>query len=174
MTKENKVKNYNWINTLEDFASLCGVFAGFSFAFLVLLVESSQKTPEFFASLIGINISAQDVATFLFSISAVIFIFAAEYFLRAKEFMLYSLPSSFLEILEETIDIVEDYLEKSYEKSRENEIKGRYLYNLAILVWFAGIIFLLEPYNVIVGLIIGVPSFLFQLYQVIKFKGFKP
>lgn len=88
---------YNWRNTLTDFAAIAGILSGFCITFVVLILSGAVADAEIYAS----GVTFGRVAVLLFGISTGLFICAAELFLHAKEFDIFSIPEPYREILKE-------------------------------------------------------------------------
>jgi len=117
------------------------------------------------------------VAVLLFGISTGFFICAAELFLLAKEFDVFSIPEPYRGLLKENceqrrVDWTEFEKEQT-EKCRNNEKLGRNFYNSAIFIMFGGLFFVIAPYNVLVAMLVSGLGVLLELWQREKAKNYK-
>lgn len=123
---------YNWRNTLTDFATIAGILSGFCITFIVLILGGTVADAEIYTS----GVTFGRVAVLLFGISTGLFICAAELFLHAKEFDIFSIPEPYREILKEDCKKKNknwiDFENEQTEKCRHNEKLGRTCYNFAI------------------------------------------
>lgn len=159
---------YNWRNTLTDFAAIAGILSGFCITFVVLILSGAVADAEIYAS----GVTFGRVAVLLFGISTGLFICAAELFLHAKEFDIFSIPEPYREILKEDCKQKNknwiDFENEQTEKCRRNEKLGRMCYNLAIFLCFAGLFFAIAPYNILIAIIVSGLGIMLEAWQIFK------
>ncbi len=145
---------WNWRSTLGDFATISGVLAGFSVTFIALLLAK----PVSDVGVLGSSITFGQLSVLLFGVSTALFIAAAEYFLEAKEFDIYSVPDRYLHLFEE-----EDADKEKWKKRqdlqttslRRREKRGRVFYDIAIFAVFIGLWFAIAPYSIVIAFIVA-------------------
>jgi|YelNatPaOPRAMG01_1025707.scaffolds.fasta_scaffold57400_3 dolichol kinase len=159
---------YNWRNTLTDFAAISGVLAGFCIAFIALILGGPVADTEIFSS----GVTFGRVAVLLFGISTGLFICAAELFLYAKEFDVFSVPESYRKLLKEDCELKKKdwakFEDEQTEQCRRNEKLGRRCYNSAIFAMFGGLFFAIAPYNHPIAIIVSGLGIMLESWQILR------
>jgi len=157
---------YNWRNTLTQFARISGVLAGFCVTFIALILSGRVADVDICTS----EVTFGQVAVLLFGVSAGLFICAAELFLYAKEFDVFSIPDPYRKLLKEDCEQKKkdwaDFEDKQTAQCRRNERLGRRCYNSAIFVVFGGLFFVIAPYNLLIALVVSGLGILLELWQI--------
>jgi hypothetical protein len=107
----------------------------------------------------------------LFGVSTALFIAAAEYFLEAKEFDIYSIPDRYLHLFEE-----EDADKEKWKKRqdlqttslRRREKRGRVFYDIAIFAVFIGLWFAIAPYSIVIAFIVAGVGIVLEMSQYVS------
>jgi len=158
---------YNWRNTLADFASISGVLAGFSVAFIALILGGPVADIEICTS----GVTFGQVAVLLFGISAGLFISATEFLLHAKGFDVFGISEPYLKLLKEDCELKKgDWIEFENEQTRHcrhNEQIGRRCYNAAIFIIFGGLFFAISPYNLPIAVLVSGFGMMLELAQLL-------
>jgi hypothetical protein len=158
---------HNWRSALGDYAAISGVLAGFSFALIVFILGSSLGNS---ALLWGVTWG--QAAVLLTGFSSALFIGAAEFFLRAKEYDVWSLPTLLNDQLARGFKSEgKDWnaiCNESDDKCELYESRGRNCYNIAIFTIFIAIGFVVAPYNLIIALGISVVGIIVELTQTLR------
>jgi uncharacterized membrane protein len=159
---------YNWRNTLTDFAHISGILAGFCITFVVLILGGTVADTEICTS----GVTFGRVATLLFGMSTGLFICAAELFLYAKEFDVFSISESYRKLLREDCELKKkdwaEFENEQTEKCRRNEKLGRVCYNVAIFVMFGGLFFAITPYDLLIAVIVFVLGIMLESWQIFR------
>jgi hypothetical protein len=159
---------YNWRNTLADFASISGVLAGFSVAFIALILGG--PVADFGICTSGVTFG--QVAVLLFGISAGLFISATELFLHAKESDVFSIPEPYLKLLRENCQLKKkdwaEFEDEQTERCRHNEQLGRRCYNVAIFIIFGGLFFAIAPYNLPIATLVSGIGIILESWQLLR------
>jgi len=159
---------YNWRSTLTHFAAISGVLAGFCVTFIALILGVPVADIEICTS----GVTFGQVAVLLFGISTGLFICAAELFLHAKEFDVFSIPKSYRKLLKEDCEMKkEDWAEfedEQTEQCRHNERLGRRCYNSAIFIIFGGLLFAIAPYNLPIAILVSGLGILLESWQILR------
>jgi hypothetical protein len=155
-------RGYNWRSTLTDFAAISGTLAGFSIAFIGLVLGWSIADVQIYQSATFGN-----VATLFFGLNTSLFIVASEFFLHAKNFDVFDLTAEYRDWL--TKGLPNENWDKiwveSTKKARINEGYGRWCYNIAIFLMFIGLFFAIFPYNYVVAIVVSTIGLFFEIWQ---------
>lgn len=158
---------YNWRNTLNDFAAISSVLAGFSITFIALILGGSLAETE----LIIIRITFGELSILFFGISAGLFICSAEFFLKAKTFDIFSIPKLYYKLLissfEKQNTKEREFLKEQTSHCRRYEKYARMCYNCSIFILFGGVFFVIAPYNLFIAIIVSCLGISLQLLQLI-------
>jgi hypothetical protein len=162
-------KPYNWSDVLIRFAQISGTFAGFCITFIVLAIGGKVSNVEMFS--LGANYGQISVS--LFGISAALFIFSSQRFLRAQEYNLWSLSSEYQKSIKKhrgpfTADQWEELLLKSEDKCWQCEEEGRHTYNGAVLIMIGGLFFAIASYDLVVAFIVAIAGYSLEALQIIR------
>ncbi len=153
---------YNWRNGLSDYAQNCGVLAGFCFTLIVFILGWNVSQQVIYGSTIQFG----HVAVFLTGVASILYIAAADLFLTAKQYDLWSLPTDYRNELQKRLDDKWASTTEAAEKtSRTYERYGRLSYNAGLLLVFAGIAFVIAPYNLWLAIVVGGLGIFMQLWQ---------
>lgn len=159
---------YNWRNTLADFASISGVLAGFSVAFIALILGGPVADVGICTS----GVTFGQAAVLLFGISAGLFISATELFLHAKGFDVFGIPEPYLKLLKEDCELKKkDWTEFEDEQTRHcrhNEQLGRRCYNVAIFIIFGGLFFAIAPYSLPIASLVSGFGMMLESWQLLR------
>jgi hypothetical protein len=164
--KSDQEKGWNSISNLTNYASLSGVLAGFSVTFIALILAQHASDTNFIVPLLKFG----QITVLLFGVSTGFFIGAAESFLRAKAFDIYSLTEEYK--LSIKIDLeCED--ENEWVKRKESQrasllfhaSRGLWFYNAAIYTVFVGLWFAIAPYNIFIASIVSGLGIAVELLQ---------
>jgi hypothetical protein len=153
---------YNWRNTLSDFATTAGVLAGFAITLMTLVLTTDAAARPLY-----LGLRWGDVAVCLSGLSSVAFVGTSEFLLKAKEFNLYDVPEAYLKELEGLKDW-EKIQADSVDKSRAHRLYAQRSYNVAIILLFGSLFFVIGPYDLIVAAIVGGVGVGFELFQVFR------
>lgn len=155
-------RGYNWRNTLTDFAAISGTLAGFSIAFIGLILGWSIADVEIYQS-----VTFGNIATLFFGLTTTLFIVASEFFLHSKSFDIFNLTTEYRDWLTKGFPN-ENWSEiwvDSTKKARNNECYGRWCYNFAIFLMFIGLFFAIFPYNYVIAVIVSAIGLFFEVWQ---------
>jgi len=159
---------YNWRNTLTDFAATSGILAGFCITFIALILGGPVADTEIGRS----GVTFGRVAVLLFGISTGLFICAAELFLYAKEFDIFSVPEAYRKLLKEDCELKKKdwakFEDEQTEKCRRNEKLGRRCYNSAIFAMFGGLFFAIAPYDLPIAIIVSGLGIMLESWQMLR------
>lgn len=159
---------YNWRNTLTHFAAISGVLAGFCVAFIALILGGPVADIEICTG----GVTFGQVAVLFFGISTALFICAAELFLYAKEFDVFSIPEPYQKLLKEDCKLKKkawaEFEDEQTEQCRHNERLGRRCYNSAIFIIFVGLFFAIAPYNLPIAILISGLGILLEAWQILR------
>lgn len=175
-----RIVGFNWKGVLVPYASTSNLLAGFCITFIALLIGRSIADYQIFKS----GLTFAHVSILFFGISAGLFLFASQIFVRAKQFDVYDVPERYYEKLKRVInnpDEIAQFVETQTYYLKKNLRIGRFFYNLSIFLIFIGLFFALCPYNFIIAVIIssvgiGFEVLLFCIYRKpyeLQFKGDK-
>jgi len=157
---------YNWRNVLTNFAAMSGIFAGFCITFIVLILGTPAPGNGSFTELAA---ACGQLAVLALGISAALFISAAEFFLRAKEFDKYDIPAGYRAIqafqYSPTDEAWRKFEEESDDKCREYNAKGTSLYNAAVIMIWIGVLFAIFPYNLWVAFVVAGLGIILEIWQ---------
>ena len=149
---------YGWRFTLSDFASLSGVFAGFSIAFIILLVGLERAC-----------VLVADLGIVLMGIAAALFVAASQFFLQAKNCDLRTLPKEYVDFLSKELSEEKITFEAAAllndNKILYYEKRGRYCYNLGVWLMLVGFGLVVASYNMLVGFIVLCVAVPLEIYQ---------
>jgi hypothetical protein len=155
----------NWRSTLSGSAAISGALAGFSVAFIGLLVSGSFPDLNIgFASL-----TFGQVALLLFGIAVALLVGAAEFLIRALGFDVYGLSplTPGVKLVEgKTIFDDTDYVSEQNRLLQRNYGIARSLYNIAIFLVFGGLLFSIWPYKNWIAAIVFVAGIIVEVTQV--------
>jgi hypothetical protein len=168
--EENNKVNYNWRNTLGDYASLNGVLAGFSVTLIgAVLGWSLANTPAIFEVTFG------QLSTLFLGIATILYITAAQFTITAKAHDLTACSERHLRwIANGNEEVLTKIFDNALEKIGRYYFKARNLSNIAIVIFYLGICFLIFPYNNFASITIFVLGSGFEIYQFIEEKNQKP
>jgi hypothetical protein len=157
--------NYNWRNTLGDYASICGVLAGFCVALIGVVFAGSLASKTLFS-----NLSYGQLSVLFLGITAVLFISSAELLLQGKARDIFGCPNEYFEWLRTIYD--ENQIAKiktaANDELTENYQLAKKFYNSAIILLYFGLLFLIAPYNLIIAAIVFLVGFGFEVWQLTK------
>lgn len=155
-------RGYNWRNTLTDFASISGTLAGFSIAFIGLILGWSIADAQIYYS-----VTFGNVATLFFGLATSLFIVASEFFLHAKNFDVFDLTPEYRNWLTKGFPTEnwDNVWIESTKKARLNESYGRWCYNFAIFLMFIGLFFAIFPYNYVIASVVSAIGLFFEVWQ---------
>lgn len=161
------ISGYNWRTTLVEFTRLAGVLSGFCATFIALILGGRIAD-------VAINNSAVtfgQISVLFFGISCALLISAAEFFIKAKDFDVFSIPERYKELLKADCKLKgqkwDDFEDAQTNRCRANEKLGRHCYNLGIFGIFIGLISAIVSYNTAIGIIVGGSGILFQILQMV-------
>jgi hypothetical protein len=159
--------NYNWRNTLSDFASVAGVLGGFSVALIGVVLGWSLSSTEFLLS-----IPFGHFSVLFFGLSTVLFVSASQLLLHAKSHDVFSCTDKYLEGLQEEsqVDWESNFKEANKEMGKYYAY-GRVCYNSGIFALYLGILFLVAPYNVYIALSTFIFGIILEFWQIKKGTG---
>lgn len=161
---------YNIINTFTDRIAVAGVLAGFSIAVAALIVAVVGSTPT-----IAYGLHFKDLSSMFVGLAAVLFIASMELFLNAKENNYWDLPAAYKNTLEEALK--KHNLRLPYSNMNEalkaSEQYGRYSYNLAIILLFIGMFFVLYPVSVLAAIVVPIGGFSLEIVQAVRWGSFR-
>jgi hypothetical protein len=159
---------YGWRFTLSDFASLSGVFAGFSIAFIILLVGLERAKATVCLSPCAC-VPVADLGILLMGVAAALFVAASQFFLQAKACDLRTVPKEYVDFLSKDLSkdkitfeaaaLHNDNVIRYYEK------RGSYCYNSGVLLMLVGFGLVVISYNVFAGLIVLCVAVSLEIYQ---------
>ncbi|WNZ29949.1 MAG: hypothetical protein IAX21_03580 [Candidatus Bathyarchaeota archaeon] len=162
---------FNWRNNLSQFASISGVLAGFSVTFIALILGGINKDISL-CSYFGLSYTT--IAVLCFGIASVLFISAAEYFLKASEFDCFSIPDRYIDLHKDDCKMkekeFEEWEDEQTKKCRENEVVGRRCYNVALVLLFGGLFYSIFPFTYFAGVVIFILGIFFQFREEIMGK----
>jgi hypothetical protein len=165
--KDKMKSGYNWRQTLTNFAAISGTLAGFSVTFIALML-SGRATDTFIGPT---TIRFGQIAILLLGFSTGLFVCAAEFFLHAKEFDVFSIPDRYWQRCKDEREKEEDVLKFEDEQTRKcryYEKIGRRCYNISIFIVFGGLFFAIVPTNFLVAFLVsglGIALEAWQMYQ---------
>ncbi|MDG6900477.1 MAG: hypothetical protein JRM80_00750 [Nitrososphaerota archaeon] len=136
--------------------------AGFSITFITIIVSTS------FANTVLVSpVRWGDIAILLFGLASVGFITATEFFLGARNYNLWELPGDYRKALEDAEGQKQwkVILDDSTRMARRNEQYARKSYNSAIFLLFAGLFFVIGPYNLVVAFIVAGTGTVLEVLQ---------
>ena len=159
---------HNWRETLTNFASISGVLAGFCVTFIALILGGPIADIQICTS----GVTFGQVAVLLFGVSTGLFISAAELFLHAKEFDVFSIPEPYLKLLREDCEEKKkDWTEFEDEQTklcRHNERLGRRCYNVAIFIIFGGLFFATAPCSLPIASLVSGFGIIIESWQLLR------
>ena len=154
--------NYNWRNTLGDYAAICGILAGFCVALIGVVFAGSLASKTLLSSL-----SYGQLSVLFLGITAVLFISSAELLLQGKAHDIFGCPNEYFEWLKTIYD--EDQLARiktaANDELTQNYELAKKFYNSAIILLYFGLLFLISPYNQIIAIIVFLVGFGFEVWQ---------
>jgi hypothetical protein len=155
-------RGYNWRSTLTNFASISGTLAGFSIAFIGLILGWTIADVQIYQS-----VTFGNVAILFFGLATSLFIVASEYFLHAKNFDVFELTEEYRDWLMSGFpnENWDNKWIESTEKLRINEFYGRWCYNSAIFLLFIGLFFAIFPYNYFIAAIVSSVGLILEILQ---------
>lgn len=159
MNKRN-ITGYNWRNTLSDYAGISGVLAGFCVTFIALILTLPVANTKIvgFDSL-HFSITFGQTGVLFFGLSTALFISAAEYFLNAKNYDVYTIPDLYTDNLKKDCKkngiTWDKFVDEQIDSCRSNETLGKIYYNIALIIIFIGLFFVIFPYNLVVAIIVS-------------------
>jgi hypothetical protein len=165
-----KTTGYNIINTFTDRIAAAGVLAGFSIAVVALIVAVTGSTPT-----IADGLHLKDLSSALIGLAAVLFIASMEFFLNAKENNFWDLTTGYKDAVVKAFgnDKPPDQSSAMNEALKASERYGRYAYNLAILLLFIGMFFVLYPVSWLGAVVILVSGLFLELVQAVHGDSFR-
>jgi hypothetical protein len=156
-------KPCNWRSTMSGFAGICGGLAGFSVAFVALLLTRSVADLS-----IGVaSLTFGEIAVLLFGIAAGLFVGASEFLLHATGFDVYVLPERYYTKYQKTFEHT-DYLKQQNKSLHDNYRFAKLFYNAGIFLVFIGLFFAIRPYNLWIATIVTVFGLVVELIQVVR------
>jgi hypothetical protein len=157
-------KGWNWRSTLPGFAGICSVLAGFSVAFIALLLTGQVANIQ-----IGVaSLTFGQIAILLFGISAGLLIGAEEFLVHAIEFDVYALPQSLSVAWQKALhEKFDKNVETQTEALYKNAGLARTLYNVAIFLVFIGLGFAIAPYSILIAIIVAGVGLLIEIIQIL-------
>ena len=166
---KDRIEPYNWPDVLIRFAHISGTFAGFCITFIVLVLGGRLADIGLYSN----GVTYGQISVLLFGISAALFIFSSQRFLRAQEHNLWSLSTKYEKVIRKnhgpfTADQWEELLLKSDCKSRQYNEEGCFAYNGAILIMIGGLFWAIASYNLVVALIVAIAGYALEALQVIR------
>jgi hypothetical protein len=154
------MSGYNWRDTLGDFAALSGVLAGFTLALVVFILGWSIADQPLYS-----GITYGHVGVLLNGISSALFIAASEFLLMSKEHNVWALPDKYEEHLNEIFRDWGKIKTENLDRCLHYERRGRYCYNLGIYLIFVALLFVIGPYNLLIGLVVSGLGIGLEIYQ---------
>lgn len=144
------------------------MFAGFSIAFIILLLglERSKVTICLSPS---VCVPVADLGIVLMGIAVALFVAASQFFLQAKACDMRTMPKEYVGFL--SSDLMKDGITfeaaalLNDDKIRYYEKRGRYCYNLGVPLMLFGFGFVVISYNVLAGFIVLCVSVSLEIYQ---------
>ena len=159
---------HNWIGALTHFAATSGILAGFSVAFIALIMGGKVADTDICLS----GITFGQVSVLLFGISSVVFIFACQRFLHAHEFNIWRLPDEYVRLICGDLKVQKEKWDKllldSDASCRKYEKEGRLAYDSAILFTMVGLFFMIVPYSLAVAAIVLVLGGFLEAWQYLR------
>ncbi len=158
----------NWRNTLSDFAATSGILAGFSIAFVTIVISSDVGGRTLFWT-----IRWGDVAVLVLGLTSATFIAATELYLRAKSFDPWDLPERYEDYMkgrdwkgspewnEEWEDVRKDQLEscKHFQRYAQDT------YNTSIFLLFIGLFFVIGSYDIVAAALVSLTGIALEIFQ---------
>jgi hypothetical protein len=105
---------------------------------------------------------------FVTGIASVFYIAAADLFLTAKNFDLWSMPASYLDHLKEGGLDTDKLKEDANNSCRTYEKHGRWCYNSGLILVFIGIGFVIGPFNLWIATVVSGLGIIMQMWQFVK------
>jgi len=162
-----KSTGYNWRDTLPHFSRTSGVFAGFCVTFIALILGGKIADSIFIYT-----VTFGQLAILFFGIASGLFICAAELFLRAKEYDIYSIPEPYIDLLKEDREEKrinwKEFEDEQTTQCRNYEGLGRKCYNCAIFIIFVGLFLTIMSYNLIIAITVSGFGIILELWQIKK------
>ena len=160
----SKRAGYNWRSVLGDFAATSGVLAGFTITMVVFILGwSIANTPLFY------GITWANIGVLLNGIASALFITALQFFLGSKEFDMWALPEQFERNLREGFEREgkdwSSIRETNLAKCSQHESRGRRCYNLAVIITFLAVFFVIGPYNICIATLVSGLGIALEVYQ---------
>jgi hypothetical protein len=155
-------RGYNWRSTLTDFAAMSGTLAGFSVAFIGLILGWSIADVQLYQ-----KVTFGNVAILFFGLVTSLFVVSSEFFLHAKTFDIFDLSTEYREWLMKGLpdENWNNIWIESTKKARLNEAYGRWCYNVAIFLMFIGLFFAIFPYNYVIAIVVSAIGLFFEIWQ---------
>lgn len=115
----------------------------------------------------------KDLSSTLVGLAAVLFIASMEFFLSAKENNAWDLPQRYRDTLSITLgaERFKEELGRMNQALVASERYGRYAYNLAILLLFIGLFFVLYPVSPMAAFVVSGGGLLLELIQALYWVG---
>lgn len=155
---------YNVINTFTDRCAAAGVLAGFSIAVAAIIVAVTGSTPS-----IAADLHFKDLSSALIGLAGVLFIASMEFFLRAKENNAWDLAQKYQHAI--WTELGSQEFRRRFDQMGQalvaSERYGRNAYNLAIVLLFVGMFFVLYPVSPPAAFVVSGGGLLLQLIQVL-------
>jgi len=153
------VLNVNWIGTLDSYILIAGSLAGFTLAFVAVIFGLKVATNPF---PLCPAVPWGYVAVLLNSLSAVVFIAAAEFLTIAKQYNIWGLPKDYTDKLSNwsTVQLKAPKLMDRYEKM------GRRCYNCGLILMFFALLSIIWPYNWAIATIVFASAMVLEALQI--------
>src|SRR4030042_4497142 len=159
---------YNWRGTLGEFARIAGVLSGFCITFIALILGGRAADTSIYNS----GVTFGQISVLCFGVSCGLLVAAAEFFLKAKECDVFSIPESYRILLKEDCKQAKkewaEFEDSQTGNCRANESSGRYCYNAGIFGILIGLTFVIIPYNPLIGIAVGLIGMSLQLWQIYR------
>ncbi len=155
-------RGYNWRNTLTDLAAISATLAGFSIAFIGLILGWSIADVTLYQGITFGNLSV-----LMFGVCTALFTVASEFFIHAKNFDVFALTKEYRDWLQDN-DRQRNWNKiwiASSEKMIYAETLGRYFYNASLYLLFIGLFFAIVPYNFLIAVTVSALGIVFESIQ---------
>jgi len=171
---------YNWRDTLGDATSVSGILAGFSIAFVGLILQSQKDLTLLTITDVsgGFALSANLIGLFSSGISATLFIASLELSLEAKTYDVWALPKEYEESLRSGFkEIEKSWLDTRGEQDalcRKYTNLSRHLYNLGVFAMFSALGFAILPHSLSIGIAAAAIGWMAEIAQILLFRWKPP
>jgi hypothetical protein len=160
---------HNWLDGLAHFADISGILAGFSVAFIALIMGGQVANVGICTS----GVTFGQLSVLLFGSSSIFFIFASQRFLHAHEYNVWDLPEEYIRL---TLDDLKSAQPKKWDEfllendstCRKYEKEGRYSYDFAILLMIGGLFFMIVPYSLVAAILVFTLGALLETLQYLR------